>query len=211
MNVICLIDSVYLEGMQVYAYDSPVIRKILSDEYQNIAFRETDEASVENRSVEPFVEEIIHALHVFDSTVAPEVAEYIRSKLQSPSTLSAREDLGTSEWDSDLDLSDLTIGIAGGHHKTRANIVERLLKLGVASCIEVAPSSESYLSKSKVAEAIRDCDLVGFITGYTGHDLSYILVSLNRTGAFRGRLMRLSCRGVSGVVRELTAKLQQMF
>jgi hypothetical protein len=41
------------------------------------------------------------------------------------------------------------------------------------------------------------------ITGYMGHDLSQIVSKLKKDSVLRGEVLPLSCRGKSGVVREI--------
>ena len=68
---------------------------------------------------------------------------------------------------------------------------------------EVAPSDEAYINRSNVQTKISNCDLVAMITGYMDRDLSKIVSELNKDDALVGAVLPLSCRGKSGIVREI--------
>lgn len=102
------------------------------------------------------------------------------------------------------DLSGLRLALVGGHSDTRREVIRELSEnYRLQDYVEIAPSSEAYLSRSSVKARIGNCDLIVVITGYMGHDLSRIVSELQRDGALNGQVLLLACRGKSGVVREI--------
>lgn len=105
-----------------------------------------------------------------------------------------------------IDLSGLRLALVGGHPDTRREVIRELSEnYRLQDYVEVAPSSEAYLSRSSVRAKIGNCDLIVVITGYMGHDLSQIVSELKRDGALNGQVLLLGrqVKAKSGVVREI--------
>ena len=105
-------------------------------------------------------------------------------------------------------LSGLRLALVGGHSSTRRGVIEELKgRYGLKHCVEIPRMTESNTNRSRVKAKIGRCDLVVIITGYMGHRLSEIVYSLKAADALAGDVLQLSCRGKSGVVREIIKHL----
>ena len=103
-----------------------------------------------------------------------------------------------------IDLSQLRLGLVGGHSATRRDVVDELsAKHGLQQWVEVPPSKESSLRKSDLKTKLERCDLIVIITGYMNHSLTHAVFALKASGALRGEVALLNFRGKSGVVREV--------
>jgi CheY-like chemotaxis protein len=196
-----------LEGTHPYALERPRLREKLVNEYQYIAYLEVDTALHTGRSVRPFFDSIRRVLKLFSPIVEQEIVEYRSSRAEDAQDCGVEDSpiLSTPSI-----FRNLKVAIIGGHSSTRDGIEEELMFAGVGKCVQVAPSNESYVSESLVQSKIQSCDLAALITGYMGHDLFRAVMSLHRRGAYEGQLLKLSCRGTSGVVREVVRKLESM-
>ncbi len=109
------------------------------------------------------------------------------------------------------DLSWLRLALVGGHSATRRGVIQELKgRYGLKHCVEIPRMTESNTNRSRVKAKIGQCDLVVIITGYMGHRLSEIVYSLKAADALAGEVLQLSCRGKSGVVREIMKHLGEV-
>jgi hypothetical protein len=95
------------------------------------------------------------------------------------------------------------IALVGGHERTRQHLRGRLLDWG-ARVDEVPPPTSGRMSEREVLDRIRSSDLIVLITGYMGHEMSTIVTNLDTRKALSGRVMKVDCRGTSGVAREIS-------
>lgn len=182
----------------------PQLRSLLINDYQNIAFAEIEEALRYKRPEEAFLKDLIRALLFLDSHLAQEVHEFRQqcyAKAESLEIKFALEDNTTAQ---KSNLSSLRLALVGGHEATRREVIRELKEnYNLENTVEVAPSSETYVDRSIVQNKINNCDLIVVITGYMGHDLSKIVSDLKKDDALIGEVLPLSCRGKSGVIREI--------
>ncbi|MGF1536127.1 MAG: hypothetical protein ACFB4J_06525 [Elainellaceae cyanobacterium] len=108
------------------------------------------------------------------------------------------------------DLSWLRLALVGGHSTTRRGVIQELKRYGLKHCVEIPRMTESNTNRSRVKAKISQCDLVVIITGYMGHRLSEIIYSLKAADALAGEVLQLSCKGKSGVVREIIKHLGEV-
>jgi hypothetical protein len=92
--------------------------------------------------------------------------------------------------------------LVGGHERTRQHLRERLNGWG-ARVDEVPPPTNGRMSEREIVDRIRLSDLVLLITGYMGHDMSTIVTNLEARGALNGQVLKVECRGTSGVARAI--------
>lgn len=110
-----------------------------------------------------------------------------------------------------IDLSQLQLGLVGGHSATRRGVVEELSENhGLQRWVEVPPSKESSLRKSNLKAKLERCDLIVIITGYMNHSLTHAVFALKASGALSGEVALLNFRGKSGVVREVLRLAMQL-
>lgn len=101
-------------------------------------------------------------------------------------------------------LSNLVLGIVGGHEATRREVIHELTeKYQLRRCVEVPPTWEGRHQKRVVRQKLEHCDLIVIITGYMNHSLTHAVFALKSSGALRGEVVLLNFRGKSGVVREI--------
>ncbi|MBE9064833.1 hypothetical protein [cf. Phormidesmis sp. LEGE 11477] len=106
--------------------------------------------------------------------------------------------------ESEPNLSNLVLGIVGGHEATRREVIHELTeKYGLRRCAEVPPTWEGRHQKRVVRQKLEHCDLIVIITGYMNHSLTQAVFALKESGALRGEVELLNFRGKSGVVREI--------
>ncbi|MGP1373793.1 MAG: hypothetical protein ACTS3T_13270 [Almyronema sp.] len=109
-----------------------------------------------------------------------------------------------------VDLSTLTLALVGGHEATRRGVIEALsTEHGLKHWVEVPPFSNISAGRSKVKAKIQSCDLIVMITGYMSHKLTKNVYGLKESGALTGEIVPLSCRGKSGVIREVLKYVAQ--
>ncbi|PSN16980.1 hypothetical protein C7293_00175 [filamentous cyanobacterium CCT1] len=193
-----------LEGLEPYVALLPKLRLSLANEYQGIAIDEIDNAIRQGRSEEPFFQNLKRALHYLSPETVPQLIEYQQQSKDEAIKLGIQVHSSEDSKETSPDLSFLRLALVGGHEATRREVVRELTSIyQVQEVVEVAPSSEAYISRSSVQNRIKKCDLVAVITGYMGHDLSNIISELEKASSLSGRVLPMSCRGKSGVVREI--------
>lgn len=102
------------------------------------------------------------------------------------------------------DLSWLRLGLVGGHPATQREVINQLSLIhGLQRWVVVPPSKEYSFKKAVLKGKLEGCDLIVMITGYMNHSLTQAVFGLKNSGVLKGKVMLLSCRGKSGVVREV--------
>lgn len=107
-----------------------------------------------------------------------------------------------------VDLSQLSLALVGGHDATRRGVIELLSPYGLKQVVEIPPASQNKISQSRIKAKIQRCDMIVIIAGYLSHKLTDIIDNLNQHNALAGELLYLNCRGSSGVAREILLHLQ---
>ena len=103
-----------------------------------------------------------------------------------------------------VDLSQLYLGLVGGHDATRRGVVDTLsADYGLKRWVEVPPHWDSNIRKRGLKDKLQQCDLIVIITGYMNHSLTQAVFALKNSGSLRGEVVLLNFRGRSGVVREI--------
>ncbi|MBF2002487.1 MAG: hypothetical protein IGS38_17415 [Synechococcales cyanobacterium M58_A2018_015] len=200
-----------LEGLEPYIDTLPRLRQNLSNEYQGLAINEIDNAIRQGRSEEAFFQDLKRALYYLSSEVVSQLVEYQQQSLSEAAKLGIQTSPGDEIPDSPLDLSALRLALVGGHTATRREVVRELTETyNMKDITEIAPSSESHISRNSIQSKISNCDLVAVITGYMGHDLSQIVSDLDKSGALTGQVILLPCRGKSGVVRTILSGIRAL-
>jgi len=194
-----------LEGIEPLVTDG-ALADVLVGEYVSIGM---DEVTERLRKVQPlpvYLAHLRHALHFLDRTGGDMLAEEIARQRQALAERSLALPAREVEEEPSVSMAAVSLAIIGGHSATRRE-AERALRErhGLVHYAEVSPSSEEHVDRSRVLECVGACDLVAVITGYTGHDLTNHVRDLQREGKIPGRVLWLSCRGKSGVVREIIA------
>jgi thioredoxin-like negative regulator of GroEL len=193
-----------LEIIEPFISTLPQLRSLLINDYQSIAFAEIEEAVRYERSEEAFLKGLIRALWFLDSCLVQEVNEYRQQCYAQTALLGVQPLLEDDTTTETINLSSLRLALVGGHEATRREVIRELKEsYSLGNTVEVAPSSEAYVDRSTVQNKINNCDLIAVITGYMGHDLSKIVSELKKDGVLIGEVLPLSCRGKSGVVREI--------
>ena len=102
-----------------------------------------------------------------------------------------------------IDLSTWKIALVGGHEATKRGVGQRLHQNHeLRTLVEIPPT---HMSQQQLKQKLENCDLIVSIVGYTNHPLTHSVSQLKNRGALKGELLPLNCRGVSGVVREILA------
>jgi hypothetical protein len=179
----------------------PALRQQVCNGYFDILDREMRDALQKNRPLPSWVTDVRRALALHDASLHDAAMEdYARRRtelaergLEAPSELAE---------DASVNLAGQVIALVGGHERTRRGVRDRLEELG-ATVVEVAPSDDSRLSEVAVLDRIRSSTLVVLIVRYMGHDLSTIVDNLKSKAAFPGDVLRVHCRGVTGVFRQV--------
>lgn len=193
-----------LEGLEPYVALLPKLRSSLANEYQGIAIDEIDNAIRQGRSEESFFQDLKRALYYLSPEIVPQLIEYQQQSKDEATKLGIQSHSSEDSEETAPDISSLRLALVGGHEATRREVVRELTSIyQVQEVVEVAPSSEAYISRGSVQNRIKNCDLIAVITGYMGHDLSNIISELEKANSLSGRVMPMSCRGKSGVVREI--------
>jgi tetratricopeptide (TPR) repeat protein len=193
-----------LEIIEPFISTLPQLRSFLINDYQSIAFAEIEEAVRYERSEETFFKGLIRALWFLDSCLVQEVNEYRQQCYAQTASLGVQTLLEDDTTTETIDLSSLRLALVGGHETTRREVIRELKeRYSLENAVEVTPSSEAYVDRSTVQNKINNCDLIAVITGYMGHNLSKIVSELKKDGVLIGEVLPLSCRGKSGVVREI--------
>lgn len=102
-----------------------------------------------------------------------------------------------------VDLSEVTVALIGGHETTHREVTEALKKYGLKRCVHIPPHSIASHSRNQIKEKISNCDLIVTITTYVDHSVSQCVKQLKETRMLAGEVIRTSCKGKSGVVREI--------
>ena len=193
-----------LEIIEPYIDAKPQLRESLANDYSAIAIAEIDSQLRQAESEAQFFQDLKRALFNLNQGLLKEIVEYQQQKSAEAQELGlqiVREEASTKEIP---DLSSLNLALVGGHEATRREVIHELQEnYQLKYFAEVAPSDEAYVNRSNVQTKISNCDLVAMITGYMGHDLSKIVLELKQNDALVGEVLTLSCRGKSGVVREI--------
>jgi hypothetical protein len=193
-----------LEGIEPFVDALPKLRQGLVNDYFGIALKEIDNAIRQGQSEAIFFQDLQRALLYLNRESVQEVVEYRRQKQVEAQELGiqiAPEEVIFTEAPN---LSSLNLALVGGHASTRKEVIRELQeRYCLKDATEVAPSNEASVNRANVQTKIGNCDLIAMITGYMGHDLSQIVSELKKNGALTGEVLPLSCRGKSGVVREI--------
>jgi hypothetical protein len=199
-----------LEGIEPYAESLPDLRRHLADEYQAIATNVVDRSLRDNQPLPGYIKDIQRALHFLDRAVADFIRDYINDERQQLAARNEPVPEQSIEEEPPVDLAAARIALVGGHETTRREVIRELREQhNLRDAIEVAPSREARIDQSSVLAKIASATLIAVITGYMGHDLSGIVRNLQQAGSLSGKVCWLSCRGKSGVVREVLAAVRQ--
>lgn len=193
-----------LEIIEPYIDALPQLRESLANDYFAIAIAEIDSQIRQAQSEAPFFEDLKRALFNLDKELLQEIVEYQQQKRAEAQGLGIQIVLEEAITKKTPNLSSLNLALVGGHEATRREVIRELQeKYQLKYFTEVAPSNEAYINRNNVQTKINNCGLVAMITGYMGHDLSKIVSELNKDDALVGEVLPLSCRGKSGVIREI--------
>lgn len=105
--------------------------------------------------------------------------------------------------DDDVNLSEVSLALIGGHETTHREVTEELKKYGLKRCVHVPPHSIASNSRNQIKDKISQCDLIVTITSYVDHSVVRCVKQLRDTQMLAGEVIRVSCHGKSGVVREI--------
>ncbi|MEO1211368.1 MAG: hypothetical protein AAFX78_17735 [Cyanobacteria bacterium J06638_20] len=109
-----------------------------------------------------------------------------------------------------VNLAGIKLALVGGHNSTRRGVITELSQqYGLAHWVELPPFSKHSLGRSNIKAKIHDCDLIVLITGYMRHKQTESIAQLRKLGTLSGDVLLLSCRGKSGVVREILTYIRQ--
>ena len=108
------------------------------------------------------------------------------------------------ELEEGVDLSNLALGIVGGHPTTVREVINELSAIyGLQRWVVVPPTWENNIRTNELKGKLLHCDLIVIVTGYMNHSLTNAVLRLNTRGALAGKIVLLNFRGKSGVVREI--------
>lgn len=105
--------------------------------------------------------------------------------------------------DDAVNLSEVSLALIGGHETTHREVSEELKKYGLKRCVHVPPHSIASNSRNQIKDKISQCDLIVTITSYVDHSVVRCVKQLRDTQMLAGEVIRVSCHGKSGVVREV--------
>lgn len=198
-----------LEGLEAYINVQPTLRQSLANDYFGLAIAEIDNALRQEEIEAPFFEDLKRALLCLNSDSANELVEYRQQRRAEATKLNVQVASDENIVSTTQNLASINLALVGGHQATRREVIRELCEnYGLKNCVEIAPSSEAYISRSNVQAQISNCNLIAIITGYMGHDLSQIVSDLKKDGTLTGDVFFLACRGKSGVVRAILNKVQ---
>ncbi|MBW4616382.1 MAG: hypothetical protein KME21_24525 [Desmonostoc vinosum HA7617-LM4] len=198
-----------LEGLEVYINLQPTLRQSLVNDYFGLAIAEVDNALRQEEVEAPFFQDLKRALLCLNSDSANELVEYRQQRRAEATKLDVQVASDENTVLRTQNLASVRLALVGGHQATRREVIRELCEnYGLQNCVEVAPSSEAYISRSNVQSQISNCNLIAVITGYMGHDLSHIVSDLKKDGTLTGDVFFLACRGKSGVVRAILNSVQ---
>jgi len=102
-----------------------------------------------------------------------------------------------------VDLSNISLALIGGHETTYRTVTEELKQYGLKNCVHVPPHSIASNNRHQIKDKISNCDLIITITSYVDHSVSKCVKQLNDAKMLAGECIRVSCHGKSGLVREV--------
>ena len=102
-----------------------------------------------------------------------------------------------------VDLSDVSLALIGGHETTYRTVTAELKQYGLKNCVHVPPHSIASNSRHQIKDKISNCDLIITVTSYVDHSVSKCVKQLNDAKMLAGECIRVSCHGKSGLVREV--------
>jgi hypothetical protein len=185
------------------------VHSLLIGQYQSIAFREIDDALRETRLEDAFFRDLLTSIFHLSKSLHDQIISY-RSERREETAEAQIEIVPEAAQQEPLSLMGQRIALVGGHERTRREVAHELTeRYGAVQPVEVAPSSDAHFDRSSVQSKIQSCSLIAVITGYMGHDLSTIVRQLDDSQSLAGKVLWLSCRGKSGVVREIIKATQQ--
>ncbi|MEM6596871.1 MAG: DUF2325 domain-containing protein [Cyanobacteria bacterium P01_C01_bin.69] len=103
----------------------------------------------------------------------------------------------------EIDLSDVSLALVGGHETTYRKVTEELENYGLKTCVHVPPRSIASASRHKIKDKISNCDLIVTVTSHVDHSVSECVKQLKDAQVLAGECIRVSCHGKSGLVREV--------
>lgn len=193
-----------LEIIEPYIDALPQLRDSLANDYSAIAIAEIDSQIRQTQSETPFFQDLKRALFNLDRGLLEEIVEYQQQKHAEAQELGIQIVLEKTSTKETPNLSSLNLALVGGHEATRREVIRELKEsYQLKYFTEVASSDEAYINRNNVQTKINNCDLIAMITGYMGHDLSKIVSELKKDNVLAGKVLPLSCRGKSGVIREI--------
>lgn len=199
-----------LEGLEAYINVQPNLRQGLANDYFGLAIAEIDNALRQEEAEAYFFQDLKRALFYLNSDLANELVEYRQQRRAEATKLEVQVASDENTASKTQNLATIRLALVGGHQTTRREVIRELCEnYGLQNYIEVAPSSEAYISRSNVQAQISNCNLIAVITGYMGHDLSQIVSDLKKDGTLTGDVFFLACRGKSGVIRAILNRVQQ--
>lgn len=193
-----------LEGLEPLTRQGDALSDLLALEYQAIAI---DELTAALRKVQPmplYIHDLRRALHFLNRDFADQLAQIMTDELRALNERNLSVPSQLIEESTAFNLSEVKLTLVGGHVATRREVERELREhYGLLEYQEIAPSDEEHFDKAKVRERVLGRHLITVITRYTGHDLTNIVRDLQRTGDITGTIIWPTCRGKSGVVREI--------
>ncbi|MGP1385383.1 MAG: hypothetical protein ACTS2F_17595 [Thainema sp.] len=170
---------------------------------------ERDDLQLEIWELEDLIEELFELLTTVRAIQSAPVAEEARvaQSVGAASRLDVRTtipvDQGRPELDG-IDLSGMKLALVGGHDATRRGAISDLRqRYGLTRWVELPPFCKHSIGRSNIKAKLQDCDLIVLITGYMKHQQTDSIMQLKKLGTLSGDVVLLTCRGKSGVVREI--------
>jgi hypothetical protein len=191
-----------LESIEPYIQLIPKLRHSLVNDYFAIAIAQIDYTIRHGQPETSFFTDLQRALFHLNPESLTEIQEY-----QKQQQLEAQQkgiEIITQTTQETINLSSLSLALVGGHQTTRREVINELTdKYNLKNAIEIAPSNEESINREKIKAKINHCDLIAMITGYMGHDLFQVVSQLQKDNTLKGKVLLLSCRGKSGIIREI--------
>lgn len=198
-----------LELLEQFAANVPGLSDVLAIEYQTIVLDELTLSLRQGRPMPAYVGDVRRALHFLSRDLADDLAHAIETERQALAERNMTVPEQVVETTATVSLAGVRLALVGGHDATRREVERELRdRYGLQSYVEVAPSSEEQIDRGRVLARISGSDLIAVITGYTGHDLTNIVQDLKHAGALAGEVLWLSCRGKSGVIRDIVSSIR---
>jgi cell division protein FtsB len=144
-----------------------------------------------------FLEQQVKALQTHKNQISGAKKRSARAKKLANHLIEPAED-------EPIDLSQMCLALVGGHDNMRRTVTEELSKAhGLKRWVEIPPHSVASNSRQQIKEKISNCDLVVIITNYIDHSLTNSVIKLRDAEMLTGPVIRVNCRGKSGVVRDI--------